>query len=332
MKKIKIAQIGTSGNSHGTPIWNSLLKQTDLFEVMGYAFPENERKKFPHQAEAFDGSREMTVDEILNDPEIEAVTVETEEIYLSKYAIMAAKAGKHIHMEKPGGVNLAQFEELIKLVRAKGLTFTTGYMYRFNPKIREMLDKVKNGEIGEVYAVEAHMDCKHPAEVRQWLDNFPGGMMFFLGCHLIDLIYQIQGEPEEIIPLNCSTGYDRVTANDYGMVVFKYKNGVSFAKTCANENGGFLRRQLVICGTKGTIEIKPLEVSAEGGLYTVVNENYNTDWHKEGTVTQSEIYDRYNAMVKNFADIVRGEKENPYSYDYELNLYRLIQKACGGCN
>ena len=93
-----------------------------------------------------------------------------------------------------------------------------------------------------------------------------------------------------------------------------------------------MRRQLVICGTKGTIEIKPLEVSAEGGLYTVVNENYNTDWHKEGTVTQSEIYDRYNAMVKNFADIVRGEKENPYSYDYELNLYRLIQKACGGCN
>lgn len=332
MKRIKIAQIGTSGNSHGNYIWNSLLKQTNLFEVVGYAFPENERKNFPNQAKAFDGYREMTVDEILNDPEIEAVTVETEEIYLTEYAIMAAKAGKHIHMEKPGGVDLARFEELIELVRAKGLTFATGYMYRFNPKIQEALAKVKNGELGEIYSVEAHMDCKHPAKVRQWLDNFPGGMMFFLGCHLIDLIYQIQGEPEEIIPLNCSTGYDGVTANDYGMVVFKYKNGVSFAKTCANENGGFLRRQLVICGTKGSIEIKPLEVSAEGGLYTVVNENYNTDWYKEGTVTQSEIYDRYDAMVKNFADIVRGEKGNPYSYDYELNLYRLIQKACGGCS
>lgn len=332
MKKIKIAQIGTSGNSHGNNIWNSVLKQTDRFEVVGYAFPENEREKFPHQAEAFDGYREMTVEAILDDPEIEAVTVETEEIYLAKYAIMAAKSGKHIHMEKPGGVDLAQFEELIALVREKGLTFTTGYMYRFNPKIKEMLEKIKNGEIGEVYAVEAHMDCKHPVEVRQWLGHFPGGMMFFLGCHLIDLIYQIQGEPEEVIPLNCATGYDGVTADDYGMAVFKYKNGVSFAKTCANENGGYLRRQIVVCGTKGTVEIKPLEIPEKGGLYTVVNENYNTDWYTQGTVTRSEVYDRYDAMLKNFADIVRKEKENPYSYDYELNLYRLIQRACGGGN
>ena len=50
MKKVKVAQIGTSKNSHGNHIWNSLLKQTDLFEVVGYAFPENEREKFPEQA------------------------------------------------------------------------------------------------------------------------------------------------------------------------------------------------------------------------------------------------------------------------------------------
>jgi predicted dehydrogenase len=201
-------------------------------------------------------------------------------------------------------------------------------MYRFNPKIQEALAKVKNGELGEIYSVEAHMDCKHPAEVRQWLQNFPGGMMFFLGCHLIDLIYQIQGEPKEIIPFNCSTGYDEVTANDYGMVVFNYKNGVSFAKTCANEIGGFLRRQLVICGTKGTIEIKPLEVSANGGQYTVMNEVYSTEWHKEWDTSKSDVYGRYDDMMHNFAEMVRG-KENRYSYDYELGLYKLILRSCG---
>ena len=201
-------------------------------------------------------------------------------------------------------------------------------MYRFNPKIQEALAKVKSGELGEIYSVEAHMDCKQPTEVRQWLQNFPGGMLFFLGCHLIDLIYQIQGEPEEIIPLNCSAGYDGVTANDYGMVVFKYKNGVSFAKTCANENGGFLRRQLVICGTKGTIEIKPLEILVEGGLYTVMNEADSAEWHKEWDTSKSEVHDRYNDMMHNFAEMVRG-KENPYSYDYELGLYKFILRSCG---
>lgn len=241
---------------------------------------------------------------------------------------MVANAGKHLHMEKPGGVDLADFEKLVEILKSKNLTFSTGYMYRFNPKIQEALAKVKNGELGEIYSVEAHMDCKHPAEVRQWLQNFPGGMMFFLGCHLIDLIYQIQGEPEEIIPFNCSTGYDEVTANDYGMVVFKYKNGISFAKTCANENGGFLRRQLVICGEKGTIEIKPLEVLTEGGQYTVMNEAYSTEWHKEWDTTKSEVHDRYDDMMRNFAEMVRG-KENRYSYDYELGLYKLILRSCG---
>lgn len=328
MKKIKIAQIGTSMNSHGNCIWNSLLKQKDIFEVVGYAFPENEKEKFPNQAKAFEGYQEMTVDEILEAPEIEAVAVETEEIYLTKYAIMVAQAGKHLHMEKPGGVACGDFEHLIEIVKAKNLIFSTGYMYRFNPKIKEALEKIKKGELGEIYSVEAHMDIKHSNELRSWLEAFPGGMLFFLGCHLIDLIYQIQGEPEEVLPLSCSTHIDGIHTKDYGMVVYKYKNGISFAKTCDTECGGFLRRQLVVCGEKGTIEIKPLEVCVQDQQYTVMNESYSADVHEPWNTTKTNLYDRYDDMMKNFAEMVGG-KENPYSYDYELGLYHLILKSCG---
>lgn len=332
MKRIKIAQIGTSANSHGNQIWKSLIAQPELFEVVGYAFPEGEREKFPKQAAKFDGYREMTVEEILNDPTIEAVAVETEEVYLTKYALMVAKAGKHLHMEKPGGLALSEFEELIAILKEKKLVFSTGYMYRFNPKIREALEKVKRGELGEIYSVEAHMSCTHPKEVRKWLGNFQGGMLFFLGCHLIDLIYQLQGEPRAVLPLSCATGFDGVSAEDYGMAVFQYKNGVSFVKTCAAERGGFLRRQLVICGERGTVEIKPLEVVADPKspreIYTVSGEANTTAWHEPWTISQSEIVERYNGMMQNFAELVRG-KENPYSYDYELCLYKLILKACG---
>ncbi len=331
MRKIRIAQIGTSQNGHGTAIWNSLIKQTDIFEVAGYVFPESEREKFPSQAKCFDGQRKMTVAQILNDPEIEAVAVETEEIYLSKYAKMAAEAGKHVHMEKPGGIDLAEFEEMIAAMKKSGKVFSTGYMYRFNPKIVEAMERIERGELGKIYAVEAHMDCKHTKELREWLSTFPGGMLFYLGCHLIDLIYRIQGEPEEIIPLSCSTGFDGVRAEDYGMAVFKYQNGVSFAKTSACEPGGFLRRQLVICGEKGTTEIKPLEVLSEGKgglLYTVSNESFSANWHKPWQSSETEAFDRYDAMMQNFAEMVRG-KENSYTYDYELNLYKLILRACG---
>ena len=152
--------------------------------------------------------------------------------------------------------------------------------------------------------------------------------MFYLGCHLIDLIYQIQGEPDKVIPLNCSTGFDGIASEDYGMVVFQYKNGVSFAKTCASECGGYLRRQLVICGEKGTIEIKPLEAKAKGGMYTVAGESFSANWHEPWMTSQSEAFDRYDEMMCNFAQLIRG-KENPYSYEYELNLYKLILRACG---
>ena len=331
MKKIKIAQIGTSRHSHGNQIWKSLLKQNDVFEVVGYAFPENEREKFPQRVNAFDGYREMTVEEILNDPEIEAVAVETEEIYLTKYALMVANAGKHLHMEKPGGCELEDFEKLVGILKEKKLVFSTGYMYRFNPKVKEALEKIKRGDLGKIYSVEAHMNCKHHDHVREWLKVFEGGMLFFLGCHLIDLIYQIQGEPDEVIPLTCSTGINDIHTEDFGMAVFKYPDGVSFAKTCDSECGGFMRRQLVICGEKGTIEIKPFEVGVHGGQYTVLSESYNDtgdDWSEPWSESRTDVYDRYDGMMFNFAQLVRG-KENPYSYDYELSLYKLVLKACG---
>ena len=172
------------------------------------------------------------------------------------------------------------------------------------------------------------MSCTHTPDILECLAPFPGVMLFFLGCHLIDLIYQIQGEPDEVIPLSCSTGIEGINTDDFGMVVFKYRNGVSFAKTCDNERGGFSRRQLVICGEKGTIEIKPLEAPADNGQYTVSNEYFDTNWFKPWTTSESEVHDRYDGVLKNFAELVRG-KANPYSYDYELNLYKLILRSCG---
>lgn len=327
MKRIRIAQIGTSNYSHGTDIWETLLELDAVFEVVGYALPENEREKFPHRMKAFDGYREMTVEEILNDPTIEAVAVETEEIYLTKYAKAVACAGKHLHMEKPGSACLSDFEELIALLKQKKLAFSVGYMYRFNPIIRDALDRIERGELGQIYSVEAHMNCKHPIEQRKWLQVFQGGMLFFLGCHLIDLIYRIQGEPSTVIPLSCSTGIEGVDATDFGMAVYRYPNGVSFVKTCDNELGGYSRRQLVIAGEKGTIEIKPLEAYGDSGIYAVGGECHSDAWLATFDTKTSEEFNRYKDMMMHFAEVVRG-KENTYSYDYELGLYNLILKSC----
>lgn len=329
MERIKIAQIGTSANSHGNDIFNCLKKQNDIFDIVGFAFPENEREKYPERMADFEGYTELTVDEILNDPTIEAVTVETEERYLTNYALAAAKHGKHIHMEKPGGTILSDFERLIATVKKNGTVFHTGYMYRYNPYIIELIDKIKKGKLGEIISVEAQMNCVHSKAQRVWLENYKGGSMFFLGCHLIDLILQIKGKPEKIIPLNKSTGIDGIRSEDFGMAVLEYKNGTSFAKVNSNEIGGYARRQLVVSGTKETVEIKPFEMFAQGGLFTARTEYKSGDWGDRGETSESPVYDRYDAMMRAFAEMVCGEKQNPYTYDYELELYKTILKCSG---
>ena len=330
MRKIKIAQIGTSANSHGNHIFRALKNNTDIFEVVGYCMPENERAKFPGHMKDYEDYKELTLWEIMRNPEIEAVTVETEEVYLSKYALLAAEHKKHIHMEKPGGLELSNFEKLIEIVKQNNTVFHTGYMYRYNPYIMELKEQVKNGDLGDIISVEAQMNCIHPPKVRDWLVNFPGGMMFFLGCHLVDLIYSIQGTPKNIIPLNKCSGIDGVTGEDFGMAVFEYENGVSFAKVSAVEKGGFERRQLVVNGTKKTVELKPLEWFVEGG--NMITDRYireNDDWTQATSKETCKPFDRYAPMMLSFAEMVRGEKQNPWGCDYELELYKTLLKACG---
>lgn len=333
MKKIRIAQIGVNRYSHALSIFNSIKTLPDVFEVVGYCLVEGEKEKFEKELFVFNGYPELTLDEILNDPTIEAVTVETEEIHLTKYAIMAAEHGKMIHMEKPGGTSLEEFEKLIELVKSKNLIFHTGYMYRYNPTIREVIENARNGVYGDIISVEAQMNGIHTKDLREWLGTFPGGMMFYLGCHLVDLILTLKGIPDKIHAFNRPTGMDGVTACDYGFAVFEYPSGVSFAKTCMAEYGGFERRKLVVVGTKASVELCPLEwlIKKKANQYTEKIDYNVFDWHTRGVRTQGEIHDRYDTMMEGFAAICRGEKQNEYTPDYELTLYKHMLMACG-CN
>ena len=333
MKKLKVAQIGVL-HDHAAGIFEAVQFFPEQFELMGYACTDDTKPKTKY----YEGFKEYTVDELLNIPDLDAVFIECDELHLTEYAMKALQKGLHVHMDKPGGISQQEYDDMLNVAKEKKLVFSTGYMYRSNPAVQDVIRKIEKGDLGEIYAVEAHMDCLHTPEKREWLKQFPGGMMFFLGCHLVDLIYRIQGEPEEVIPLNCCVGSDGVTAEDYGMVVLKYKNGVSFAKTCAAEPGGFTRRQLVICGTKGTVELKPFEaysaLGRQGDMYTDARyvrmedcEKYG--WNAAGLSSHYGLFRRYDQMLLDFYDYIIGEKENPYTYEYESKLHQLVLKSCG---
>lgn len=339
MRKIKIAQIG-AGHDHAFASILTLKHYSDLFELVGYAVvPEDSGNTdlygYKGNKSAYKGVPQLSVDEILNYEGLDAVCIETEDRALTKYALMAAEKGLHIHMDKPGGVDAKEFDLLIDTVKAKGLVFHTGYMYRYNPEITKLNEDIKAGKLGKILSVEAQMNGRHNLAKRNWLGDYPGGILYFLGCHMIDLVYSIMGEPLEVIPLSCSSGMDGTEADDFGMAVFKYKSGLSFAKSTSIEMGGYERRQLVVVGEKGTVELCPLEWAYHGetDMYapqiTGVTERFSEDWHEAGIRKNSEVYSRYENMFRAFYEYVLKIKENPFTYEYERGLHNLILKACG---
>ncbi len=332
MNQINVIQIGI-GHDHACDILDSALNLPELYSVKGLVIPEEEKGKYDDRIARFNVPL-LSFEEALSLENVSAVFVETEEELLTKYSTLAASRGLHIHMDKPGGYEYSEFERLVEILKSKNLVFSVGYMYRFNPYIKEAIAKAKSGEFGEIYSVEAHMSVEHSAEKRAWLKNMPGGMMFYLGCHLVDLIYSIQGKPLKIHPFNSSING---ISEDFGMAVFSYKKGASLIKTCAAEPGGFLRRQLVICGEKGTITINPLEdynlelqdrKNMFSKMHTIFSDGRGFGLAR-GDRKVADMFNRYDGMMTNFHQMIMGEKENEYSYDYELELHKLVLRSCG---
>lgn len=334
MKPIKVAQIGTM-HDHADQTLRSLTDLKEYFDVVGIAEPEEIGKERLGN-KFFKDVPHYTVEELLKMDDLEAVTIETQEESATYYAQLFAEKGIHVHLDKPGSQNRESFEKLVATLRSHNAVFQQGYMYRYNPIVIDALKRVKNGELGEIFSVEAQMSVHHPKQKREWLGKHRGGMLYFLGCHLIDLVLQLQGEPLEIINLNTCTGMDGLTEPiDYGCVVFKYKNGSSFIKSSAAEIGGVNRRQLVIQGTLGTIEIKPLEIFPDEStdIQTQYREAMLQDevmpFRDKQEIKTTERFDRYDTMMTEFARYIRGEKENPYTYDHELKVFDLLMRCCG---
>ena len=338
MRKIRIAQIGV-GHDHAVVTFAALRRMTDVFEVVGYAeVPEDDidfvasKEHYRDTKWAYEGAKRYTVEEILSMPDLDAVAIETFDLNLVKYAQMAADRGLHIQMDKAPGESAEDFEKLLSTVKAKGLAFNIGYMYRFNPLIRQAFERVKRGEIGKVYAIDTDMSGYSATEKREWLIQFQGGMMQYLGCHLIDLIVRLQGPPTEIISYNYATGAAGVQAKDVAFAVLKYPEGFSTVKSSMLDCGGYSRRQLVIHGEKGTIEVRPLEKyeSTPSGISTKMRQYIPEEgWNSVGTLTESGAFDRYEGMLNEFAKMVRGERSYEVALEEEARIHRCLLTACG---
>ena len=333
MKKLRVVQIGTE-HDHAAETFDTLRKMTDCFEVLGYCpIPEDGTVKLEKRCEIYDGASRLDLEKVLSDPGVDAVVVETNDLSLTKYATLFLQKGVPVEMDKPGAPDSASFDAMMDLAAAKKIPIQLGYMYRFHPAIRELTEKIKAGELGDILYINAEMSCFHNPEKRAWLSDYPGGMMYYLGCHLLDVVLRIQGEPLEVIPLNDKSSMDGVKSFDQGCAVLRYPRGTSFVRTTAVERGGYRRRQIVAVGTKGACQIQPTEYGERKGdwctLHSDVRYVFESAFIASQPVYTTPAFHRYKNMLTSFYELAAGQKENPYTTDYEKKLHRLILQACG---
>lgn len=328
MEKIKIGQIGI-GHNHGHSKMLAARKFPELFEVIGYA-EENPRwlEKRGDMKGYLDLPR-LTVEQILQ--QCDAVLIESDVWDLTKYAKMCVDAGKHIHMDKPASGTLEEFKAVLDTAREKNLVVQLGYMYRYNPAVQECFRRIQNGDLGEIYSINAEMSTWHPEDSKKWLTNFGGGIMYILGSHLVDLIVYMLGEPKKITSYLKHTQLHGIDFADNNLAVLEYDKALARIFVSSVEVNGFGRRQLMVSGSKATVNICPLErpITMTYSDLEIADKTYEDRkvvmQYEDNTATG-----RYDEMMQDFYAYIRGEKENPFTYDHDYMVQKVLSQIVGG--
>lgn len=323
--RIRIGQIGTLHAHAGGKI-ETLRALTDDYEVVGVVEPDPQRRAAAEQSKSFAGVTWMTEEQLLNTKGLQAVAVETEVCDLLATAQRVIDAGKHIHLDKPAGESLSQFKKVLDAATRQKLTVQMGYMFRYNPAFQFCSRALHEGWLGEVFAIDTEMSKAMDAASRKPLTKYPGGAMFELGCHVIDAVVQVLGRPQKVTPHNRSSSALNDGFADNQLAVLEYPKATAMVRAAIIEIDGGARRQFVVCGDKGSVDIRPLEPPKLRLALEQAREGYKKGYQD---IELPKPKGRYDGVFLDLAKVIRGEKAFAYSPEHDLAVQETVLLASG---
>ncbi len=323
-ERIKIGQIGTA-HAHASGKMAALRKLRDDYEVVGIAEPDRDRQKRLQDSSAYRALEWLSEEQLLNTPGLRAVAVETTVSELVPTAMRCVAAGMHVHLDKPAGLSLRAFQRLLDEAARRKLTVQMGYMFRHNPAFRFCFRAVQEGWLGEVFEVHGVISKAIDAQQRKELALYPGSM-FELGCHLIDALVKVLGKPEKISSISQRTRPQQDDLADNQLAVFEYTKSIATIRSTLLEVEGQQRRQFVVCGDRGTAEIRPLEPPRLVLALDRPLQGYRKGYQD---IALPPMPGRYDDQLVELARIVRGERESEYSREHDLAVQEAVLEAGG---
>jgi UDP-N-acetyl-2-amino-2-deoxyglucuronate dehydrogenase len=202
---------------------------------------------------------------LLARPDIEVVCVCVPSGLHAEVGIRAARAGKHLVVEKPIDVSLAAADRLIDAARAAGVALTVISQHRFDPGLVELRRLLDAGALGRLVLGEASTKWYRSQayyDSAAWRGTYAmdGGSLMNQGVHYLDLLRWCLGPPAEVTAV-CTTQAHQIEVEDTSLAIVRFASGaVGTILSSTAAYPGFPQR-LEITGTAGTVIVEDGQIT-----------------------------------------------------------------------
>ncbi len=247
MKQIGVGFIGAGdiANLHAQAI--NELSSAKLVGLWNRTFEKGERK-----AEEYNCKVYRTVEDLLEDPAIDAVFILTNMETHCAYTIMAAAAGKDILVEKPAASSIEELRLMQEAVKKAGVKCMPVHNYIYEPGVLRLKEMIASGALGDIASFYMMYNIHHADEIRA---RYPGVIRQILTHHSYTMLY-LAGRPKTISCLTHTVDPTLAPQENVAMAIVQMENGslshlsASFAND--DQAGEPWTCMIKVLGTKGS--------------------------------------------------------------------------------
>jgi predicted dehydrogenase len=259
-------------------------------------------------------------EELLEDPEIEAVYNPLPNHLHVPLTLAAAAKGKHVLCEKPIALTAAEAETLRSA--PKGVFIAEAFMVRHHPQWLKAREIVRAGTLGEVRTIQCLFTYFNvdPNNVRNMAD-IGGGAIYDIGCYpTVVSRYIFDAEPERVVSLvdrDPKFRTDRLAS-----VLMDFGRGRQLAFTVSTQVSPYQRVQIV--GTTGRLEIEIPFNAPQGGAMTIYLDKAGNLGDASARAIRLPKADQYQLEGESFSRVIRGKEKLVHGVEDAILQARVI--------
>ncbi|HEX2907565.1 MAG TPA: Gfo/Idh/MocA family oxidoreductase [Phototrophicaceae bacterium] len=292
------------------------IHQSNNGEVVAVASRDRERAQ-TFAAEVQIPRAYGSYEELLADPDIDAIYNPLPNSEHAEWAMRSAAAGKPMLCEKPLASDAAEAQRMVDAFAARGVLFAEAFMYRFHPQTRRLQDLIAGGAIGKLTAIASAFTFNIPSETNIRLNKtLAGGGLMDVGCYCVNITRLLTGEePQRAAAL---AQFGRESQVDETLAgVLEFPSGVIGHFDC-----GLRTYRVNFCeirGTEGRILVD--QSFAFAPTDTPLIRLWRGDEYEEIRIPAAN---HYTLMVEDFADALLNQRPPRFAPQDAVNNMRTI--------